>query len=146
VSADVTWQLRAWGPATKIAPGQDCTCCAPVSAVAGEVTFRVPVFDENCELCFRVEPQSATGWKLVPATLLTAEIWVLADDERPGVYDVDERQLADVGRVEPQLDFGFPTELRDTQRTVTTAVGAAAGDDGDIPVVQASSTTRTAIT
>lgn len=137
VSAEVTWQLRAWGPATKIAPGHDCTCCAPVSAVAGEVTFRVPIFDENCELCFRVEPQSATGWRLVPATLLTAEIWVHADDERPAVYDVEARQLADVGRVEPQLAFGFPPELPEAQRTVTTAVGAAPGEDGDMPLVQA---------
>jgi hypothetical protein len=146
LGADRSWQLRAWGPATKIAPGRDCTWCAPVSAVDGEVTFRVPVFDENCELCFRVEPRSANGWKLVPATLLTAEIWVHADGEKPAIYDVDERRLAGVERGEPQLALSFAAEPAADQRMVTTAAGAAAGEDGDTEVVHAMSVTRTPIT
>ena len=91
--ADGTWDLRAWGPAAKTEPGEASSPLAPVSTTNGEVTFRVRIFDENCPLCFRVEPHSATGWQLIPATLLTAEIWVRADDEDPAIVDVDEHPV-----------------------------------------------------
>lgn len=92
-AANETWKLRAWGPATKTERDEASTPLTPVSAVEGEVTFRVRIFDENCPLCFRVPPHPSTGWQLIPAMLLTAEIWVHADDEEPAILDVDEHPV-----------------------------------------------------
>jgi hypothetical protein len=92
-AANETWKLRAWGPATKTEHDEASTPLTPVSAVEGEVTFRVRIFDENCPLCFRVPPHSSTRWQLIPAMLLTAEIWVHADDAEPAILDVDEHPV-----------------------------------------------------
>lgn len=98
LEADATWQLRAWGPATRTESDRDDTRLAPVRATAGKVTFRVPIFDENRALCFCVDPHSVTGWQLIPATVLTAEIWVRAGDE-PEIVDIDERPVPGVSLV-----------------------------------------------
>ncbi|HEX3977189.1 MAG TPA: hypothetical protein VHW96_13070 [Solirubrobacteraceae bacterium] len=94
--ASETWTLRAWGPATKTESGQASAGLSPVRTREGEVTFRVRIFDENCGLCFRVLPHSPTGWQLIPATLFTTEIWVLADDEDPAILDVDDQPVMGV--------------------------------------------------
>jgi hypothetical protein len=97
--ANRTWELRAWGPATKAGPGRECIRRAPVSAVEGEVTFRVPIFDDNCELCFCVDAHTPIGWQLIPATLLTGEIRVQAGMGEPKILDVDKQPVAAVALV-----------------------------------------------
>ena len=58
----------------------------------------MPIFDENRALCFCVDQHSVTGWQLIPATVVTAEIWVRTGAEHE-IIDVDQRPVPGVSLV-----------------------------------------------
>jgi hypothetical protein len=125
------WVLHVWGKATLPHAGRPWDRpLRPVRYGREEVEFRVRIFDENGHLHFlahKGERKDDQGWDVIPARLVNSEAWVNAG--MPGVY-------------------GTLKEAREaaSQLTVTTAAGAAAGEDGERAVVQALSVNSTAAT
>jgi hypothetical protein len=105
------WSLHTWGHATTPPAGRPGNeRLAPVSTTKDELVFRIRIFDENSELRFLARCDTDSdhpGWSVVPASLLTAEIWVSPSNAL--VLDVEGHDVSD------------PAQRRQRQPTVTTA-------------------------